>query len=161
MLIKKDDNVLDLCCGDGSYSYLFFSDIANKVDAIDYSKKNIKYAKNNYAQDNINYICSDLLEYKFKEKYYDVVIWRAGVAYFNKNDRSKLFATIYNSLKIKGQLYVGTPLESKVSYSANQIEVITDLEDFENEFNDNYQINFKQETSYRNRTNINYILEKK
>ncbi len=36
MQLRRNDTVLDLCCGDGSYSYLFFSDISKRVDAIDY-----------------------------------------------------------------------------------------------------------------------------
>jgi len=161
MLINKGDNVLDLCCGDGSYSYLFFSDISNQVDAVDYDTKSIAYANNNYKKDNINYICNDLLEYSFKKEYYDVIIWRSGSAYFNNENRKKLFSKIFNSLKSDGKLYIGTPLMEKENFSANQIEVITDEYTFEKEFGDFFNIIFKQKTFYENRTNINYILGKK
>ena len=161
MLIKKNDNVLDLCCGDGSYSYLFFSDISKQVDAVDYNKESIAYAKKHYAKKNINYLLNNLLQYKFKNEFYDVVIWKAGVAYFTKEERQILFNKIFKSLRYCGKLYISTPIEDKITFSANQIEVIINLEDFENEFNHNYQINFKQKTFYKDRTNINYILEKR
>jgi cyclopropane fatty-acyl-phospholipid synthase-like methyltransferase len=160
MVIRKDDNVLDLCCGDGSYSYLFFSDISQQVDAVDYDIDSINYAKNNYKKQNINYICSDLLEYNFKKEYYDVIIWRSGSAYFTKENRQILFSKIKNSLSKNGKVYIGTPLMQKENFSANQVAVITDENIFEKEFTTQFNIIFKQKTFYHNRTNINYILEK-
>jgi cyclopropane fatty-acyl-phospholipid synthase-like methyltransferase len=160
MLINQGDKVLDLCCGDGSYSYLFFSDISSEVDAVDYDKDSIKYANNNYNKKNINYICSDLMQCDFKKEYYDVIIWRSGSAYFTKDERKKLFLKMANSLKKDGNIYLGTPLMKNENFSANQIEVITDEELYEKEFSDIFHIKFKQKTFYENRININYILEK-
>lgn len=160
MLIKKDNKVLDLCCGDGSYSYLFFSDITRQVDAVDYDHGSIKYAIKNYNKSNINYICSDLLKFNFKKEYYDVIIWRSGSAYFTRENRKLLLSKICNSLKSDGKLYIGTPLMDKENFSANQIEVITDEFKFEEEFNNLFKINFKQKTFYNIRVNINYVLKK-
>jgi len=160
MLINKDDKVLDLCCGDGSYAYLFFSDISGQVDAVDYDKTSIKYANKNYKKDNINFIYNDLLQYDFKKDYYNVIIWRSGSAYFTKENRQILFSKIAKSLKKDGQVYIGTPLMEKENFSANQVEVITNEENFEKEFNSIFKITFKQKTFYKNRININYVLEK-
>lgn len=46
-LEKKFPNckVLDLCCGDGSYSFLFFADISSHIDAVDYTAPVLLYAK--------------------------------------------------------------------------------------------------------------------
>jgi len=161
MLIHKDDNVLDICCGDGSYSYLFFSDISKRVDAIDYDREAIAYADKNYSKSNINFICHDLLKYSFKKNFYDVIIWRSGSAYFTKKNRKKIFLDIYHSLKTNGKVYIGTPLMEEESFSANQIEVILNEKSFENEFIDLFEIVFKQKTFYSARNNINYILKKK
>lgn len=161
MLIQNNNKVLDLCCGDGSYSYLFFSDISKEVDAVDYDIDSINYAKKNYNKSNINYVCSDLLEYNFKKKYYNVIIWRSGSAYFTKENRKILFDKIFESLNDNGKVYIGTPLMGAENFSANQIEVITDEYEFENEFTSIFNINFKQKTFYKSRININYVLEKK
>jgi 2-polyprenyl-3-methyl-5-hydroxy-6-metoxy-1,4-benzoquinol methylase len=160
MLIQKNDKVLDLCCGDGSYAYLFYSDIASKVDAIDYDAGSIKYAKNMYYSNNINYICKDLLNFSFEQYFYNVIIWKAGIAYFTKENRSILFKKIFNSLKNNGKVYISTPLEDNITLGANQVEVITNLEEFEQEFNKYFIITFKQRIIYSTRININYILEK-
>jgi chemotaxis methyl-accepting protein methylase len=160
MIIKKDNNVLDLCCGDGSYSYLFFSDIAKNIDAIDYDQKAIDYANKRYKKKNINFICDDLLTFDLKLKNYDVIIWRSGSAYFSKEDRKVLFDKIYNTLTQDGKVYIGSPLMDEENFSANQVEVITNEVNFENEFNNSFHITFKQKIHYKNRTNINYILKK-
>jgi len=160
MLIKEDDVVLDLCCGDGSYDYLFFSDISRHVDAIDYDKTSIEYAKRSYQKKNIEFICHDLLTYDFVDNSYDVVIWRAGVAYFTKEQREILFKKIFKTLKKGGKFYIGTPLMKEENFSANQIEVIVDERLFEDEFSSTFKLLFQQKTFYKNRININYVLEK-
>ena len=160
MLIKPNDYVLDLCSGDGSYAYLFFSDIAHTVDAIDYSEVSIEYARKNYGKNNINYICANLLQYQFASKLYDVIMWGAGVAYFTQENRKTIFNKIHASLKDNGKVYIRTPLENKANYSANQIEVIIDESNFEKEFKALFNIVLKQKTFYNNRINLNYILEK-
>ena len=161
MLIEKEAVVLDLCCGDGSYDYLFFSDVAKHIDAIDYDKTSIDYAKKRYQKENIAFICHDLLTYEFEDNHYDVVIWRAGVAYFTKEQREVLFKNIFKTLKKGGKFYIGTPLMEKENFSANQVEVIVDEKLFEDEFSSTFNLLFQQKTFYENRVNINYILEKR
>lgn len=161
MLIHENNTVLDLCCGDGSYDYLFFSDIAGQIDAVDYDANSINYAKSAYKHKNINYICSDLLLFEYKDDFYDVVTWRAGAAYFAKKDRKTLFQFICKSLKKEGKFYIGTPLMKEENFSANQIEVITSELDFKKEFEDLFNISFEQKTFYKNKTNVNYVLSKK
>ena len=45
--------VLDVCCGDGSYSYMFFSDIAGHIDAIDNDEYALQYAKNTFLEEQL------------------------------------------------------------------------------------------------------------
>lgn len=161
MFIEKDDSVLDFCCGDGSYAYLFFSDIARKVVAIDYDKNIIKYAKKRYYRDNIHYICADLLKFEVEKNAYDIVIWSAGVAYFTKDDRKIIFDKISNTLKKNGKIFITTPLEQTDSFGANQKKVITNIDEFENEFKTLFKIIFYKQTQHIIRNNLNYILEKK
>ena len=159
MHLKNGDTVLDLCCGDGSYAYLFFSDLASKIDSIDYDAETITYAKKNYATENITFTCANLLEHPFPNEYYDLVVWTSGVAYFSKDSRAKILGKIHTALKSGGKLYIKTPIEEKSSSSANQVSVITDKVDFEAEFN-GYSILAEQQSYYQKRSNLNYILTK-
>lgn len=159
MHLKKGDTVLDLCCGDGSYAYLFFSDLASKIDSIDYDAHTIAYAKKNFAAENITFICANLLEHPMPEESYDLVVWTSGVAYFTKDNRAKILEKIHRALKSSGKLYIKTPIEEKSSSSANQISVITSKVNFESEFN-GYSILAEQQSYYHKRSNLNYILSK-
>jgi len=159
MYLKKGDTVLDLCCGDGSYAYLFFSDLASRIDSIDYDADTIAYAKKNYATENITFTCANLLEHSFPDEYYDLVVWASGVAYFSKENRAKILAKIHRSLKSRGKLFIKTPIEEKPSSSANQVSVITNKVDFETEFN-GYSILAEQRSYYQKRSNLNYVLAK-
>lgn len=161
MLIQKNDNVLDLCCGDGSYTYLFFSDISKNVDAVDNSYESIEYAKKNYSKSNINYICEDLMKFSFKKEHYDVIVWRSGSAYFNSASRKILFQKIFDSLNNTGKFYIGTPLMEEENFSANQVEVIINEKNFEKEFESFFTIVLNQKTFYDVRKNLNYVLVKR
>lgn len=76
--------VLDLCCGDGSYSYLFFSDIAGHIDAVDNDRQAIEYGRRFRAAPVIAYHKLDILNEAWPGKGYDVVVWNAAICYFTE-----------------------------------------------------------------------------
>ena len=70
--VTPQDAVLDIGCGNGFLTY----DVAKKarsVMAIDLNKDNIAFAKRNFSRENIEYICRDVTNFDFKERY-DVII---------------------------------------------------------------------------------------
>ena len=165
LYINENDSILDLCCGDGSYSYLFYSDITKKVDAIDYDINAIKYAKKTYSKSNINYICSDLLKFEAKNNSYNMVVWSAGIAYFSKEKRKLIFNMIYESLVKNGTCFIYTPLEPEDSSAGlgqkEMIHHIINKKDFEDEFSDMFDIDYERKTVHKIRTNLYYVLKKK
>ena len=78
--------VLDACCGDGSYSYMFFSDIAASIDAIDNDEYALKYAKQFNSRDTINYHLVNIIDMPMPSKNYDFIIWNAAICYFDNHD---------------------------------------------------------------------------
>jgi len=56
--VNKDDNVLDLCCGNGVITYEL-SKYANYVYGIDFSQPLIKNARKYKSNHNISYLCHD------------------------------------------------------------------------------------------------------
>lgn len=78
--------VLDACCGDGSYSYMFFSDIAASIDAIDNDEYALKYAKKFNSRDTINYHLVNIIDMPMPSKNYDFIIWNAAICYFDNHD---------------------------------------------------------------------------
>jgi len=70
--VGPDDIVLDVGCGNGSVTY----DVAKKVNSvvgIDIDENKIRDAKKNFLLDNIEYICGDIINWPFKQKF-DVII---------------------------------------------------------------------------------------
>lgn len=79
-------SVLDLCCGDGSTSYLFFSDIAGHIDAVDNDTNSLKYARRNHAAPAISYHQIDIISSPLPARRYDFVVWNAAICYFAEAD---------------------------------------------------------------------------
>ncbi len=80
----KGCSVLDLCCGDGSYSHLFFSDIAGKIDAVDNDSFALSYANRYCAVPSIKFHKIDIINQQLPATQYDVVVWNAAICYFTE-----------------------------------------------------------------------------
>lgn len=70
--LSKDDNVLDIGCGNGAVAYDISKKVKN-VTAIDISKHNITVAKKKYSNQNLEYIIGDATKFNF-ENNFDVII---------------------------------------------------------------------------------------
>lgn len=90
----KGCTVLDLCCGDGSTSYLFFSDIAGRIDAVDNDDLALDYAKRFHLHPSIRYQKIDVLSDPLPTQKYDFVIWNAAICYFSEDDIKFILAKI-------------------------------------------------------------------
>lgn len=100
--------VLDLCCGDGSYSFLFFSDVAGHIDAIDNDPYAIAYARKYRASPPISYRQVDIVAEPLPAGDYDVIVWNAAICYFADHEirqiLSKIIAAGKPSMKLCGML---------------------------------------------------------
>src|SRR2546422_9655686 len=67
----KGCSVLDLCCGDGSNSYLFFSDIAGHIDAVDNDTMALSYARRYHSAPAISYHRIDIVNQPLPGRRYD------------------------------------------------------------------------------------------
>lgn len=81
--MKQGDRVLDMCCGDGFYSYHYYSTVAKHIDAIDIDEKSMQHAGKFHKTPNITYKLSNILTDPFPQGAYDVVIWDASVEHFD------------------------------------------------------------------------------
>jgi ubiquinone/menaquinone biosynthesis C-methylase UbiE len=93
----SNSKVLDLCCGDGSYSFLFFADIAAQIDAIDNDPSALAYARRYNKHPKINYCKTDIIKESFPSSGYDVIVWNAGICYFSKDHILLILTKITNS----------------------------------------------------------------
>jgi SAM-dependent methyltransferase len=154
----KDKKILDLCCGDGLYSYIFFSD-AYLVDAIDFSSDALKFSqKMKMHHPNIKYSKIDILREPFPQKKYDLIFWRAGIAYFSTYDLKKILQKISKSLNKNGYLIGSSPLPTlNAKKSSGQIN----LKYSRTYINKLLKNNFKSieliDSFYENKQNLSFI----
>lgn len=104
----KGCHVLDLCCGDGSYSYLFFSDIAGRVDAVDNDPHAIAYARRYRNSPVVSYHKLDIVNEPLPSGQYDVVVWNAAICYFREDEIRQILEKIVKvgkaGMKLNGML---------------------------------------------------------
>jgi len=112
--LPEKAKVLDLGCGDGIYSGIFYSTRAKHIDAIDYDHKIISLAKKYYKKPNINFICSNILTDVFPDTNYNVAFLFAVIEHFSVKEGQALLKKISLSLATGGCLLGSTPLFSEI-----------------------------------------------
>jgi SAM-dependent methyltransferase len=104
----RNCRVLDLCCGDGSYSHLFFADIASKIDAVDNDPRAIAYARRYNSSPVISHHKLDIVAAPFPGTDYDIVVWNAAICYFSEQEIRGILGKIVSAggpaLKLTGML---------------------------------------------------------
>lgn len=120
--------VLDVCCGNGSYSYLFFSDIAGCVDAIDKDVNALAFARKNFALKNINYLEVDVIKDKFPSVDYDFIVMNAAISYFDEYEIDILLQKVAASGKDSMVLFGMTPVSNNYVDHKKEFSDSTDLE---------------------------------
>lgn len=102
----KDKSVLDLGCGSG-YGAKILSTNAKKVLAIDKSKDTIEFAKNNFGNEKVEFICANVLETGINYNSVDVVVCFEVIEHLETPDL--LIMEIKRVLKKDGLLIISTP----------------------------------------------------
>jgi ubiquinone/menaquinone biosynthesis C-methylase UbiE len=110
-VIKQGDHVLDLCCGEGFYSYYFFRSTSGSVDAVDYSMSALNYAKKWHSSPNIKYHQIDVITQPFLSQKYDVIVWNAFLDYFSTEDIGVIMKKIRDAIGNNG-IFVGHVVKS-------------------------------------------------
>jgi SAM-dependent methyltransferase len=121
----RNCRVLDLCCGDGSYSHLFFADIAAKIDAVDNDPHAIAYARRYNSSPVISYHRLDIVRDALPGTDYDVVVWNAAICYFSEDEIGKILQKIINAgsprLRLTGMLPKGNRwIDHKTEFDDSQ-----------------------------------------
>lgn len=96
-------NTLDLCCGDGFYTYLFYSKRSRKVVGIDFDALAISSAKKNFPKTNIEFILGDIRS-DIPEGPFRNIVWDAGIEHFTEIEISNLMSRIKDVLEDNGIL---------------------------------------------------------
>jgi 2-polyprenyl-3-methyl-5-hydroxy-6-metoxy-1,4-benzoquinol methylase len=115
--ISVGDNILDVGCGDGMYSGVFYSEKAKSVLSIDANQDAINTANNRYKADNVKFLKKNILKWEIPENKYDIVIMFSVIEHLTASDGHRVLLKIKRSLKKDGIFYGSTPIVKKLGVS--------------------------------------------
>ena len=103
--LPKEGKVLDIGCGVGYPVAKHFDKEGYSVTGIDISSKMLKIAKEKIP--NAKFLKKDMLEMKFPDNSFDIVISILSILHISKKYHKKLFKNIYRILKPNGRIIIG------------------------------------------------------
>ena len=105
MAVQPDDEVLDLCCGNG-WITTHLASRCKHVTGVDFVRELIDQIDlEKYP--NVSTVLADAREVEFEEKSFDKVIIYAGIQYLLYKEIDDLFNSIVHWLKDGGTLFIG------------------------------------------------------
>jgi SAM-dependent methyltransferase len=103
-MVQRDDRVLDLCCGDGFYSFHFYSETASHIDACDWDETALKHAQTWHHHPRITYSRRDIINDELPGSNYDVVVWDSAIEHFALSDIQTVLEKVREALREGGVL---------------------------------------------------------
>lgn len=103
--LKKDDKILDLACGTGTFITMLKLNGYEFVSGLDLSDEIIEIAneKRKINRLNIDFYVEDMMSFKVKEKQDVITCFFDSINFLkDKNEIKKLFNSVYNALKPNG-----------------------------------------------------------
>lgn len=103
--LKKDDKILDLACGTGTFITMLKLSGFEFVSGLDLSDEIIEIAneKRKINRLNIDFYVEDMMSFKVKEKQDVITCFFDSINFLkDKNEIKKLFNSVYNALKPNG-----------------------------------------------------------
>jgi SAM-dependent methyltransferase len=106
-LLRNDDRLLDIGCGEGFFARRFFAERCAHIDAIDIEPSAIQAARAQNSAPNIAYHLLDAVNEPFPGNNYDVIVWDGALGHFAPNTTNHMLEKIKNSLSGDG-IFVGS-----------------------------------------------------
>ena len=106
-LLKPNDVVLDIGCGDGFFTKHFLAPQCAQIDAIDIDPSAIRIATKSNQRGNIHYHLVDAVQEPFPRPTYDVIVWNGALGHFSASAAEIVLGKIRAALAPDG-LFVGS-----------------------------------------------------
>jgi SAM-dependent methyltransferase len=97
LALKRGGKLLELCCGDGYNTKVFYSPMVESVLAIDFDADAISHAQRYNQALNIDFRLADIRT-DFPAGKFDNVVWDAAIEHFNEAEIATLMATIKGAM---------------------------------------------------------------
>lgn len=106
-MIREDDVLLDIGCGDGFFAQRFFSPKCAHVDAVDIDPGAIVHASRRNPAPNISYFVLDAVNEPFPRERYDVIVLDGALGHLASEASGRLFEKVTSGLAEDG-VFVGS-----------------------------------------------------
>lgn len=103
--VGNDDEVLDLCCGNGLFA-AHFGMRCKRVQAVDVSPDLLEAVKRRNMP-NVSALCMDVRDAQFEDASFSRIFLYAGIQYFDYRETVLLFRKVSRWLRPGGLLFVG------------------------------------------------------
>jgi SAM-dependent methyltransferase len=111
LAIEQGSRILELGCGTGYYSDIFFSPFASEIVAIDIDPRAIETARRLHPARNIRYEIMDFRE-RLPEGPFDAVVWTPTIFAYGPDDVDKLMTRLRNVMAKDARLCGFTCIEA-------------------------------------------------
>jgi SAM-dependent methyltransferase len=145
-MVKANDRLLDIGCGDGFFTKRFLSPRCDRVDAVDIEPSAIESARLYNNAPNINYQLLDAVNQPFPSEKYDVVVWDGAIGHFAKETTDRVLEKIQGALK-PGGVFVGS--ESLGFEGSDHLQFFNSLDDFHTLFKPYFRFVELRSVEYR------------
>lgn len=135
--IKKNDSVLEIACGFGTFSSWLTDQIQSKIVGVDICQNPLKYAKDKYYDHNqLNFIQANVLKLPFKKSTFNTVYMLQSLSFFNNKTLVECIKNISNVLISRGSFIIWTQLNPEHPIEENTpFLTLNDLSKISNRYN--------------------------
>lgn len=106
-VIRENERILDIGCGDGFFSTRFYALSGGEVDAIDIEPEAIEIAKRENSHPRVRFLERNAVSDPFPASSYDVVLWDGALAHFDPEDAKLVLTKVKDVLGEKG-IFMGS-----------------------------------------------------
>ena len=111
LAMKQGGRYLELCCGSGFYTDMFYASIAREVVAVDFDPRAIELARRHHGRENVRYQIADIRD-GLPDGPFDGVLWDAAIEHFSSLEIAAIMTDIKRKLVPDGMLSGYTIAES-------------------------------------------------
>ena len=112
LCIDPGSRILELGCGTGYYTDIFFSPFASEIIAVDIDPRAIEFAKRFHQARNIRYSVADFRK-ELPKGPFDVAIWTPTIFAYSPDEVDGLMAQLRELMHAKGRLCGFTAVEAQ------------------------------------------------
>lgn len=111
----KEKNILNIGCGYGWFELNALKKSVKKIVGTEISENDIKTAKMNIKNKNVEFNVSSAIDLPFNNDSFDTVVSWEVIEHIPKNTENQMFSEVYRVLKKGGVFYLSTPYDNFIA----------------------------------------------